>query len=155
MNNNENNIDLAFSFMRMKLEFQSNAHNTLESKIGILFGFVGAMAASAIVLVNSKKELIGLNIFTIGLVGIYLVLLFLVITSQTRQFLDPPDFPAFYTKEALAKQNIDLKNQAIADMKASYQSNMKIQEFKSLFYNLAIWFFTGSILLLFLGILER
>lgn len=155
MSNNEDNIDLALSLVRMKLESQNNAHNTLESKIGILFGFVGIIAGSAIVVVEGKKELLGLNIFTIGLIGIYLVLLFLVIASQTRRFLDPPDFPTFYSKEALARPSIDLKNQAIADMQASYLSNLKIQELKSLFYNLSVWFFAGSILFLFLGILER
>jgi len=138
MNNNKDNIDLAFSIMRMKLEMQNNAHNTIESKVGILFGFVGIISGSAIVLVDNNRELLGLNIFTIGLALIYVVLILLVIASQTRQFLDPPDFPAFYSEEALAKQNIDLKNQAISDMKASYQSNIKIQEFKSYFYNLAI-----------------
>jgi len=155
MSNSEDNIDVAFSLVRMKLESQNNAHNTLESKIGILFGFVGIIAGSAIVVVEGKKELLGLNIFTIGLIGIYLVLLFLVIASQTRRFLDPPDFPTFYSKEALARPNIDLKNQAIADMQACYTSNLKIQELKSLFYNLSVWFFAGSILFLFLGILER
>lgn len=152
--NDQKNIDFALDLMSKKLYMQNSAHNALEAKIGILFGFVGVVAGSAIVLLQNKIELLGLNIFTIGLLEIYTSLILLVIASQTRYFLDPPDFPAFYSEEALAKEPIQLKNQAIADMKSSYQHNLRIQEIKARYYNLAIWFFVGSILLLFLGILE-
>ena len=152
--NNESNIDFVYKVMSRKLEMQMDAHNSLENKTGILLGFVGIIFGSIIVLIQQNIELLGLNIFTIGLVGIFLSLSLLVIASQTRIYFDPPDFPAFYSEEALSKETIDLKNQVIADMKGSYEKNLRHQEIKSKLYNIAIYCFAISMLFLFLGILE-
>ncbi len=152
--NNESNLDFAYKIMSRKLEIQMDAHNSLENKTGILLGFVGIIIGSAIVLIQQKIDLFGLNIFTIGLFGIYLTFLLLVVASQTRIYFDPPDFPAFYSEEALRKKTIDLKNQVIADMKRSYEKNLRHQEIKSKLYNIAIYCFAISMLFLFLGILE-
>jgi len=153
--NNEKNIDFAFELMRQKLGLQLDAHGSLENKIGILLGFVGVMAGSSIILIKQSPALFGLNIFTIGLFGLYIALLLLVIASQTRRYLDPPDFPAFYSESALKMTNIDLKNQVIADMKKSYKINNKHHEEKAKLYDYAISIFVVSILFLFLGILEK
>jgi len=153
--NNKLNIDFALELMGRKLDMQMHAHNSLESKVGVLLGFVGVIAGSSIVLLQNKTELVGINIFTLGLVGIYLTLILLVFASRTRTFLDPPDFPAFYSEGALAKQNIELKNQAIADMKSAYQTNNKNHQRKCMFFDHAIYCFALSVLLLFLGIFGR
>lgn len=152
--NNESNIDFAYKIISKKLEMQIDAHNSLENKTGILLGFVGIIVGSVIVLIQQKIDLVGLNIFTIGLFGIYLTLLLLIAASQTRIYLDPPDFPAFYSEEAMERETVDFKNQVIADMKRSYEFNMQNQEIKSKLYNVGIYCFAISMLLLFLGILE-
>jgi len=152
--NNGSNIDFAYKIMSRKLEMQMDAHNSLENKTGILLGFVGIIVGSTIVLIQQKIDLVGLNIFTIGLFGIYLTFLLLLTASQTRTYLDPPDFPAFYSEEALRRETVDFKNQVIADMKRSYELNMRNQDIKSKLYNVAIYCFAISMLLLFLGILE-
>ncbi len=153
-NNAAKNVDFAFEVISRKLDMQNHAHNAIESKIGTLFGFVGALAGAAVVLLENKANLLGLNIFTIGMVGIYVTLIFLVLASRTRTFMDPPDFPVFYSAESLARQNVDLKNQAVSDMISSYKINMKHQVDKSRFYDLAVYCFAVSVLFLFLGILE-
>ena len=152
--NNEFNIDFAYKVMSRKLEMQMDAHSSLENKTGILLGFVGIIVGSAVVLIQQKIDLFGLNIFTIGLSGIYLTFLLLVIASQAKIYFDPPDFLDFYSEEALNKKSIDLKNKVIADMKRSYELNMKNQEIKANLYNHAIYCFAISMLFLFLGILE-
>ncbi len=152
--NNESNLDFAYKVMDRKLKMQIDAHNSLENKTGILLGFVGIIVGSTIVLIQQKIDLVGLNIFTIGLFGIYLTFLLLVIASQTRIYFDPPDFSAFYSEEALKKETVDVKNKVIADMKRSYELNMRNQEIKSKLYNVAIYCFAISMLFLFLGILE-
>ncbi len=152
--NNESILDFAYKVMSRKLEMQMDAHNSLENKAGISLGFVGVIVASIIVLIQQKIDLVGLNIFTIGLGGIYLTFLLLLFASRTRIYFDPPDFPAFYSKEALKKQTVNVKNKVIADMKCSYELNMRNQVIKSRFYNVAIYCFAISMLFLFLGILE-
>jgi len=152
--NNESNIDFAYKIISRKLEVQMNAHNSLENKTGILLGFVGIIVGSTIVLIQQKIDLVGLNIFTIGLSGIYLTFLLLIAASRTRIYLDPPDFPAFYSEKAMRREAVEFKNQIIADMKHSYELNMRNQEIKSKLYNIGIYCFAISMLLLFLGILE-
>ena len=152
--NNELVIDFAYKIMSKKLEMQMNAHNSLENKTGIFLGFVGIIVGSTIVLLQQKIDLLGLNIFTIGLCGIYLTFLLLVIASRTRIYFDPPDFPDFYSEETLNKKFIDFKNKIIANMKHSYELNMKNQKMKANLYNYAIYCFAISMLFLFLGILE-
>jgi hypothetical protein len=150
--NNQENIDFALQVMRQKFDNQNLSFQTLESKIGILLGFVGVIAGSSIVVIQNNIKLLGLNIFTIGIVGIFITLISLTLASKTRIMLDPPDFPTFYSGEALQQPNIELKNQVIADMKASYQSNLKNQEKKASYYNFALLSFLLSLLFLFLGI---
>ncbi|MCK5123526.1 MAG: hypothetical protein KAQ87_05280 [Candidatus Pacebacteria bacterium] len=152
--NNESVMDFAYNVMCKKLEMQMNAHNSLENKIGILLGFVGIIVGSVIILIQQNIDLFGLNIFTVGSSGIYLTFLLLVVASQTRIYFDSPDFPSFYSEEALKKKSTDFKNKIIADMKYSYELNMKNQEKKAELYNIAIYCFVISMLFIFLGILE-
>lgn len=155
-NDNDNkNIDLALQLSIKKIETQNQAHDSLESKIGILLGFVGIIAGSVIILIQQNTDLVGLNIFTLGLILIYLALILLVFASQTRTYLDPPDFPAFYSKESLSQSNGAVKNQIIADIKGCHEQNAEPHAYKSKLFNFAIYSFLISILLLFLGILEK
>jgi hypothetical protein len=153
--NNKENIDFAFQVMGKKLDSQAQAHSALESKIGLFLGFVGVIAGSAIALLQGKSGLLGLNIFTIGLTGIYVSLIALVAASQTKTYYDPPDFNDFYSDPVLKQPHIDLKNQVISNMKEGYGKNQSNQKLKGLLYNFAVYCFLLSILFLFLGIIER
>lgn len=150
----ESLLDFAYTIMSRKLEMLKNANNSLENKAGILLGFVGIIAASTVILIRQDTSMVGLNIFTIGLAGIYVTFLLLMVASQTRIYFDPPDFPAFYSEEALKKKPADFKNQVIADMKSSYELNINNQKTKSKLYNIGAYCFVGSMFLLLLGILE-
>lgn len=150
---NTKNIDLALDLMTKKIESQDKAHGSLESKIGIFLGFVSVIASSAIVILQNNKELLGLNIFTLGLIGVYLTLIALVVSSQTKTYYEPPEVDDFYSDSALIKQHGKLKSQLISNMHAGYIKNLENQKFKSFFYNFAIYCFLLSILLLFLGII--
>jgi hypothetical protein len=153
-NQMENNLDLALNLMSRKLDMQNHAHSALEQKMGYFLGFIGALAGGAIALIQGRTELLGLNIFTLGFSGIYITLVLLAIASRARKYLDPPDFPAFYSKESLSKEVNDTKNQAVADMKAAYLENSKIHEEKAVLFNRSLEVFILSILFLVLGVLE-
>jgi len=153
--NDNKNIDLALQLSIKKIETQNQAHASLESKIGILLGFVGIIASSIVILIQQNINLVGLNIFTIGLILIFLTLVLLVFASQTRTYLDPPDFPAFYSEKSLNQNNSDVKNQIIADMLECYGKNLESHVSKARFYNFSIYSFLFGVLFLFLGILEK
>lgn len=147
------NLDLSLELINSKLERQSNAHASLESKMGILFGFVGVITAGAIALMQGRLELIGRNFLTLGLVGLGITLLLLILASRTRTFLDPPDFSTFYSQQSLNKDGIEFKNQIVADMIESYKRNALFHLEKARFYDASLWVFLGSLILIFIGIL--
>jgi len=147
------NIDLALEIISDKLERQNKAHSSLEAKIGILFGFVGAITAGAIALMQGNAELIGRNFLTLGLIGLGITLLLLILASRTRTFLDPPDFSAFYSQDSLNKDEVEFKNQIVADMTESYKRNALIHSQKAQLYDAALWTFLVSLVLIFIGIL--
>jgi len=147
------NLGLALQLVIRKLEHQNKSHSSLEAKIGVLLGFVGAIVAGAIVLMNGQLSLLGRNFLTLGLCGLGITLFLLILASRTRIFFDPPDFLTIYSKEALNGSNIDLTSQVIADMKKSYEENMSIHIKKAQFYDAALWAFFISLILIFIGIL--
>lgn len=151
-NQTNQNLDLSFELINNKLERQSNAHASLEAKIGILFGFVGVISAGAIALMQGQLELIGRNFLTLGLIGLGITLLLLILASRTRTFLDPPDFSTFYSQQSLNKDGIEFKNQIVADMIESYKRNTQYHSEKARFYDTALWVFLGSLILIFIGI---
>jgi hypothetical protein len=148
-----NNLDLSLEIIKNKLDRQMEAHSSLEAKIGILFGFVGVITAGAIALMQARLDLIGRNFLTLGLIGLGLTLVLLILASRTRLFLDPPDFPVFYSKKALNSNGLDLKNQIVSDMIESYKRNALYHAEKARFYDASLWVFLGSLSLIFVGIL--
>ena len=154
-NNNKLNIDFALELMIKKFDRQCDAINSLESKVGILLGFVGVISCSTIVLIPNEYSKFGLNLFSLGLILIYLILIILIEATKTRDYLDPPDFPTFYSEKTLNKDNIEIKNQVIADIIACYEKNNEVQVYKSKLFNIAIFIFAISVLLIFLGILKE
>lgn len=147
------NIEFALALMSRKLDSQGKSHVSLETKIGILLGFVGIIAAGAVTLMQGQMELVGRNFLTLGLIGLAVTLFLLILASRTQIFFDPPDFPAFYSKEALSTDSLEVKNQVIADMKESYNINLKNQIRKAKLYDVSLWVFLGSLILIFIGIL--
>jgi hypothetical protein len=154
--NDIENIDLALKLTEAKLRRQTEAHQSLESKMGIIFGFIGVIAGSVVFLVlKDNPRLFGLNLFTLGALGIFASLVLLVLASKTREYLDPPDFDSFYSEEALKKDNLELKNKAVANMRASYETNAENHKTKAKFFNWGLYVFLVSLVLLFIGIVEQ
>ena len=147
------NLDLALEIISRKLDFQSKAFASLEAKIGILFGFVGLIFSGAIIQMAGQLELLGRNFLTLGLIGLSVTLLLLVLASRTKIFLDPPDFPTFYSEDSLKKTAVAFKNQIVSDMIESYKRNAKLHSEKAQFYDFALWTFLASLVLIFTGII--
>lgn len=149
----DQNLDLSLEVINRKLERQVDAHTSLESKIGILFGFVGVITAGAVALMQGRLDLIGRNFLTLGLTGLGVTLLLLILASRTRTFFDPPDFSTFYSKQALGKDEVEFKNQIVSDMIESYKRNARYHSEKARLYDSALWTFFASLILNFIGIL--
>ena len=153
--NSEKNLKLAFDLAMRKIDAQHITHNSVEAKIGILLGFVGALSASTALLFLEKVNLLGINIFTLGVAGIYITLILLVRASSARTYLDPPDFSTFYYEGCSDESHEKLVSQIVADMQECFEKNNKVQSTKARLYNDAIFSLTISIFLLFLGLLEK
>lgn len=151
----EENLRMAFDLALRKIDTQNSNHSALESKIGLLLAFVGTFSASVIILISERTELLGINIFSLGLAGTYASLIFLVQASHTRIFLDPPNFFTFYFDGCAESENQKIRNQVIADIESCFNSNNNLHSYKAKMYNRAIISFSGSIFLMFLGIIEK
>lgn len=154
-NDQNRNLELAFQLALRKLDSQNSNNIALDSKIGVLLAFVGAISASAILGLDQNTELIGINIFTLGVLGVYATLLFLVTATYTKTFLDPPDFSTFYSHLCVKMENHEVMNQVVADIQDCFNKNNAIQTYKAAMYNRAVLCLFGSITLLLLGIFEK
>lgn len=149
--NNEKNIDFAISTMKQKLSSQSRATQALDTKAGILIGFVSVVAANLVIILKDKPQLVKINLFTIGLTILLYALVKLIQAATTKEYLDPPDFDAFYSDKALAKENMTLKNEVAADMKQSYIHNNKLDGKRAMAFDRSIYALAISIILLIIG----
>lgn len=150
----EKKLALATEVMLKKLEMQQFGHDSIEGKVGVLLGFVATILTILLGFVFAHDTLFGLNIFTLGLFGCFLTLIYLSLASKTRIYFDPPDFDRFYSEAAFAETSLDIRNGVVADMKESYIRNAKNQDVKSAFYNYALLTLLISLALILLGILE-
>jgi hypothetical protein len=151
-NDNENNLKLGLSLANSKIASQAGANRSVDSKVGILLGFSGAIAAGTLTFIKSDSKLIGVNLFSLGLIMLFGTIACLILASKSRTFLDPPDFHTFYSKKALSKSNIDLLNQIIADTKKCYGDNSLVINTKVKYFDTAIYLLGTSIILLTIGI---
>lgn len=152
--NNIENIDLAFEVMKRKFDFQSDAINTLDSKVGVLLGFIGALTGGLFLILINNDPLVTLNLLSVGMFCVFLSFIALVVSTWPREYSDPPSMHTVYSEESLAKPNLNLKNQFVADIQDCYTKHAKIQRTKAMFYKVALGFLTLAFVLMFLGILE-
>ncbi len=147
----EKRYDFMYLVMQKKIERQMNSFDSLQAKINNLFGFTAIIVGGYLTLTFDNKIKFGGNpivvfLNLISLLGLILVMIFLLISVKTRIFLDPPDTETIYSEVAFSKNLGDLKNQVIADFKASYiKTTDKLN-------NIALWF-DLSLITLFISIL--
>lgn len=150
--NDEKNIDFALDTARQKLSFQARATQALDTKTGILIGFVSVVAANLLLLIKDKTDLVGVNLFGLGLLVLLYALWNLIQATRTKDYLDPPDFDTFYSEDALAKDNIKIKNQVVADIKKSYEQNHTNDKERAEAFDRSVWALGASIILLVIGV---
>jgi hypothetical protein len=151
--NNTANLQLAYRIIRNKIEGQDRTNQSLDAKLGILFGFVGVIIVGVISMVNTKHSLVGINMFTGGLTALLVCIVCLVVASATRRFLDPVDFDAFYSEKVLSKDNKDILNQVISDTNQCYKKNTKIIKNKAFLFDMSVYSLGSALALLFMGII--
>lgn len=151
MSKSDDNIDFALDTAREKMAFQARSTQSLDSKTGILLGFVGVIAANLLLLLNSNPDLLGKNLFTGGLLVLLYSFWNLVKATKTKEYLDPPSFETFYTEDALSKETIDLKNQVVADIKKCYETNHTNDVSRAKSFDSGVWSLAISLVILIIG----
>jgi hypothetical protein len=146
------NISFAYEVMVQKLEAQDRAHDALETKMGVLLGFTGAIGGGGAALLFTN-HLLGCNLLTLSLVGIYAALALLIIASLPATYYSPPGYEDIYSAKALAVPVDVVKNQAVANMIEGYKENEIIQNGKASLYKAALYIFAASTALIFLSLI--
>lgn len=150
---NKNKImDLAFDQLNLKLKTQADAHNALESKIGVLFAFVGAVAGGGMALALTHTSLSGHGWFFAGLIGLFVTMFLLLLASAPTTYFDPPKCEDLYSTEALAKECYSLKEQLVSNMIEGYKQNAKLQDKKAKWYAWSTYTFFGSMGLILISL---
>lgn len=148
--NNLENINFVYKVTCRKFDHLIDANKSLDQKIAGLIIFITAILGLMLPFLIDK---IGYNFFTVGVFLLFFSLVILLLTSTTSNFLYSPSVNTIYSAEALARNNIDLKNQVIADTIYCFNENIKIQNKKAEWFNSSLFFFIISLTIIFFGFL--
>ena len=146
------NLALGLSVFEGKISRQSSDQTLIETKIGILVGFVSLYLVTVFSLLIENPTLISNKIMVIGL-ALAIVALFIFISSLwPRKYLDAPNSNSFYTDKHLTKLNIEVKKQLLSDYVKAYNKNGEENANKICCLNLGLITFFVSIIILFVGL---
>ena len=152
-NNNMKNIDLLYEIAYRKVESQNDANRSIDSKVGVLFGFTGIISVWVFGVVIANQTILGWNLFSIGLFIMMASITLSVFAARSRVFFDPIDMDSAYSSKYLKKSHIDLKNQLLADVVDSHQKNQKLISAKSYLFDIAVIALGLTIVLFYLDLI--
>lgn len=149
--NDRANLKLAYDIASQKINSQNDANRSIDAKVGILFGFTGAISVGVLGVIIGNKELLGQNVFSTGVFVLMASIVFSVFAARSRTFQDPVDFSTVYSEQALGKDNSDQLNQVTADIIDTHVKNQKIVTAKSYLFDVSVFSLGIAIILLFIG----
>lgn len=147
--NDMKNIELLYEVSYRKIDSQNEANRSIDSKVGVLFGFVGVIAVWVMGVALSNKNILGWNIFSIGLFLLMVSIVLCVFAARSRTFHSPIDLRQMYSEKYLKMKHLNLKNQMVADICDSHEKNQKTIKIKSYFFDAAM-LSAGMAIVLFL-----
>ncbi len=147
--NDIKNIDLILDIMLKKFDQLCKIENVLDQKVGIVIAVI-----STIIIFSTTflREYLSTNVFTFGLILINVSLCLILFILNTKKHMYAPNEDVLYSEESLKSDNIDLKNQIIADIKEAFKHNLGINERKAKIYNLAIFLLIIGMIMIFINI---
>lgn len=149
----EDNIQLGIEIFRDKLSRQSDDQGLIETKIGILAGFISIYLVTLLAMIIEKPSLISNQYILLGLSFGIIALLLFIFALWPRKYKDPPDSEVFYDDKSLTRPNYEVKKQLLSDYVDAYESNSKNNADKISYFKRGLATFFISIIILFVGLL--
>lgn len=143
-NHTTQNIDFVLEMLLIKFNHLLGATQALEKKAGLLAAFIPAILTSSLVL---SKDLIGCNLYTLGLFLLLGALVTLCAIHYPTKWSYPPNEDTLYSNESLNADLTDLKNQMAADIKRAFTDNLKKHQWKAGLYEFAVFLVTGGLII--------
>lgn len=148
----QENSRTAFEIARDKMLRMELAFQTLESKAGILTGFLAAILAVALgFMVQTPSPPIQtatLVVFYMGVCLLLMCLLFLVLCLTTRPWAEAPGWQQFDNTEEYGRDPARYRCQQVSNMRQSWESNAAVLRTKGILFKHALWLMLAGIMCL-------
>jgi predicted RND superfamily exporter protein len=132
---------------RLELAFQ-----TLESKAGVLTGFLAAILAAALGFMAAGQPqsmpIVTLVAFSAGVCLLLICLLFLVLCLTTRPWVDAPGWQQFDNTEEYGRDPARYRCQQVSNMHQSWEANSTVLHTKGMLFKHALWLMLAGIVCL-------
>jgi len=148
----QENSRTAFEIARDKMSRMELAFQTLESKAGILTGFLAAILAAALGFMvqtpSPPTQTATLVVFYIGVCLLLICLLFLVLCLTTRPWVDAPGWQQFDDPEEYRRDPARYRCQQVSNMHQSWEANSTVLHTKGILFKHALWLMLSGIVCL-------
>ncbi len=142
-------VDFLLQQALRKVEVQSEAWNSLDTKSGLILGFIATTFAALLALNQNLSEIF----LRLGISSLVISLLFSLKSFWPRNFIDPINLDYYYTKESLLKSVISMKNRAIVDTLVVHEKNENHLKEKSCWLKSAAFFLVVGALIFATGMM--
>lgn len=148
----QENSRTAFEIAGDKMSRMELAFQTLESKAGVLTGFLAAILAAALGFMAAGQPqsvpIVTLVAFSTGVCLLLICLLFLVLCLTTRPWVDAPGWQQFDNTEEYGRDPARYRCQQVSNMHQSWEANTAVLRTKGILFRHALWFmFVGMVCL--------
>jgi len=148
----QENSRIAFEIARDKVSRLELAFQTLESKAGVLTGFLAVILAASLgfVATNHPQSMsIGaLVAFSASVCLLLVCLLLLVLCLATHPWADAPGWRQFDNDEEYKRDPARYRCQQVSNMRQSWNSSSAVLRTKGMLFRHALWFMFAGIVCL-------
>jgi len=148
----QENSRTAFEIARDKVSRLELAFQTLESKAGMLTGFLAVILTAAFGFIATGQPqpmpIVTLVAFSAGVCLLLACLLFLVLCLATHPWADAPGWRQFDNDEEYKRDPARYRCQQVSNMHQSWDSNSAVLRTKGMLFKHALWFMFAGIMCL-------
>lgn len=148
----QENSRAAFEIARDKTSRLELAFQALESKAGVLAGFLAVILAAVFGFIATRQPQpmvsSSLAIFLAGVCLLLLCLLFLVLSLTTRPWVNAPGWEHFDSTEEYGRDPARYRCQQVADMGQAWEANAAVLRRKGVLVAHAVWLMFAGIICL-------
>jgi hypothetical protein len=148
----QENSRTAFEVAQDKMSRLELAFQALESKAGVLTGFLAVILAPALGFIATGQPqsmpTATLAAFSAGVCLLLACLLFLVLCLTTRPWVDAPGWQQFDSTEEYGRDPARYRCQQVADMGQAWETNATVLRSKGILVAHAVWLMFAGIICL-------